>query len=108
MSDEGRPEGTYPSAEDYPPKEAYPLEEAYPLKMGNALKNMHRKKNNIGTMPNRGSLRVNERGAPGCFCPAPQKGSDWEGGEGNGVRPPKILPHRKGAGNYAQLAGSWR
>jgi len=44
MSDEGRPEGTYPSAEDYPPKEAYPLEEAYPLKMGNALKNMHRKK----------------------------------------------------------------
>ena len=38
MSDEGRPEGTYPSAEDYPPKEAYPLGEAYPLKMGNALK----------------------------------------------------------------------
>ncbi len=51
---------------------------------------------------------MDERGALGCFCPAPQKGWDWEEGEGNGVLSPKVLPPCKGTGNSAQPAGSWR
>ena len=79
-----------------------------PSAMGNAHQTEKKEKmSSDGTNPHRGSLWVEERGAPGCFCPASQKGWDWEGGEGNGVLPPQVLPLRKGAGNYAQLAGSW-
>ena len=101
--DEERHEGTYPSAEDYPPPERPTLSQ-----WGTRTKQKKEKMSSDGTNPHRGSLWVEERGAPGCFCPASQKGWDWEGGKGHGVLPPQVLPLRKGAGNYAQLAGSRR